>query len=333
MTGPAMKSQVVMSQASEPASSDEPERSERATSQRPLGRGASLVPERSIAGRALISVVAIMTFLAAVTAGAVNLVALASADWRSAISKELTIQIRPANGRDIEADVARATTLARETAGISEARMFTRQESERLLEPWLGTGLNLNELPVPRVIVLKLGGETRPDLADLRQRLQSAMPGVTLDDHRLWVERLAAMANTIVFVGIAIVALVLSATALAVAFATRAAVAGNRDVLEVLHFVGAKDQLIKLEFARHFLKLGLQGGGLGALCAILCLWLAGFASARMQATAGGDQIEALFGAVSVGITGYLVILVIAAIVAGLTAAVSWRTVDRHLKKI
>ncbi len=61
----------------------------------PLGRNQPLVPAASIAGRALVTVIAIMTFLAGLTAGTAQLVADASAGWRSSVSREVTIQVRP----------------------------------------------------------------------------------------------------------------------------------------------------------------------------------------------------------------------------------------------
>ena len=117
---------------------------------------------------------------------------------------------------------------------------------------------------MPRLITVRLGSGT-PDLGSLRQRLAEALPGVaSLDDHALWLSRLSTMANTVVGVGIAVVALVLLATGLAVTFATRGAMAGNREVVEVLHFVGADADFIAREFQRRFFRLGLRGGGIGA---------------------------------------------------------------------
>src|ERR1044071_5693929 len=78
-----------------------------------LPRGeASIVPADSISGRALLAVIAIMTFLAALTLGAVVLVRSAAGDWQSAVAREVTIQLRPSAQRDIEADVRAAVALA-----------------------------------------------------------------------------------------------------------------------------------------------------------------------------------------------------------------------------
>ena len=75
---------------------------------------------------------------------------------------------------------------------------------------------------------------------------------------------------------VAIVILVLVATGLAVAFATRGAMAGNREVVDVLHFVGADDDFIAREFQRRFFRLGLKGGLAGGGLALLLITLCGF---------------------------------------------------------
>ena len=115
-----------------------------------------IVPKRSIAGRALVAVVAIMTFLASLTTGAVMLVRAPAIEWQSDVAREVTIQVRPARGRDLDAEVVRAVELARAVPGVGEVRAYTKEELARLLEPWLGSGLSLEDLPVPRMIVVKL---------------------------------------------------------------------------------------------------------------------------------------------------------------------------------
>jgi len=126
-----------------------------------------IVPRASISGRALVAVVAIMTFLASITTGAVLLVSASAAEWQSDVASEITIQIRPMPGRDIERDAAAVVEAMRTEAGIVEVRPFSKEESAKLLEPWLGTGLSLDQLPVPRVIVARVQPGTTIDLAGL----------------------------------------------------------------------------------------------------------------------------------------------------------------------
>jgi cell division transport system permease protein len=271
-----------------------------------------------------------MTFLASLTAGAAFLIAGASQDWRSALGREMTIQIRPGPARDLDLEANKVADMVRTAAGIADVRIFTKEESERLLEPWLGSGLDLGELPVPRMIVVRLAPGARPDLAKLREVLEKT-PGASLDDHHLWLERLAAMADTIVVAAVVVFTLVLVAMALAVAFATRGAMAGNRGIVDVLHFVGAEDRFIAGQFQRHFLRLGLRGGLLGGGAATVVFIAAGLVSNWWLATPGGDQIEALFGSFGLDAKGYLAILVIATGIAILTGMVSRSIVFRHLQ--
>src|SRR5476649_2859921 len=132
-----------------------------------------LVPRNSISGRALIAVVAIMTFLASLTTGAVLLVGSAASEWQSEVAREVTIQIIPAPGRDLDAAADKAAAAARAFPGISDVRAYSKEESSKLLEPWLGSGLSLEELPVPRLIVVKVSPDTAPNLPQLHKLLRS----------------------------------------------------------------------------------------------------------------------------------------------------------------
>jgi cell division transport system permease protein len=295
-----------------------------------LRRNAPLVPVDSAGGRALAAVIGILTFLAALCASGAELVSASSVQWRSAVAREVTIQVRPQVQRDPEADVARAADLARRTRGVEATQPFTKAESERLLEPWLGTGLSFSDLPVPRLIVVKLVAGETPDLEGLRQALREQVPGATLDDHALWLSRLSTMANTVVGVGLALVILVLVAAGLAVTFATRGAMAGNHEVVEVLHFVGADDDYIAREFQRRFFKLGLRGSAVGAAAAIAVTAVLGWITSSLKASPAGDQIEALFGSFGMSWRGYMTVVVIALIVSALTGIVSRLTVRRFL---
>jgi cell division transport system permease protein len=293
----------------------------------------SIVPKNSIAGRALVAVIAIMTFLASLTTGAVLLVRAAAGDWQSDLAREITIQIRPVRGQDIDAQVQRAVEIARETQGIGEVRPYSKEESSRLLEPWLGGGLSLDDLPVPRIIVVRLAPGANADLAQLRKLLSERVAGASLDDHRAWVERMRAMAQTALIGGIVILLLMLGATVLSVAFATRGAMATNRNIIEVLHFIGAKDGYIAAQFQRHFLVLGLEGGVIGGVAAILVFALVRIGTDWGRATASGDQLAALFGNFSIGLEGYIAVVGQVLLIAVITAFTSRRTVHHTLEVI
>ena len=294
------------------------------------GKEASIVPADSISGRALLAVIAIMTFLATLTLGAVVLVRSVAGDWQAEVAREVTIQLRPSEQRDIEADVRRTVALAEATPGVASVRPYTREESARLLEPWLGSGLELGELPVPRLIVVRLAAGEPPDFAALRKQL-AEIPGATLDDHRGFVDRMRLMARTAVAIGLSVLLLVLAAAMMSVMFATRGAMSTNRQIIEVLHVVGAKEGFIASEFQRHFLLLGLKGGAIGGGAAMALFALAGVMSDWFKGSAGESQIAVLFGSLSLGPEGYGAMIGLVVLVAAVTAGTSRLTVRRTLK--
>ena len=294
--------------------------------------GRDIVPPQAIAGRALLLVVAIMGFLACLAVGGLALVREAARDWQLDVSREVTIQVKPLDGQVMEPRLQKALDIARATTGVRAARLVDEREGAALLEPWLGRGLDLSALPVPRLVVIELADPASADLEGLKRRVAADLRGASVDDHAVWAVRLRTMASTMVVAGLVVVALMLTAMVLSVVFATRAAMAGNRDVIEVLHFVGAEDRFIAAEFQRHFLKLGFVGGAAGGLAAIFVFLVADFAT-RSRGDAVSDQAHALFGGFSVGWTGHLGALAVVGLVAVLTALTSRFTVLGHLGRL
>jgi cell division transport system permease protein len=292
-----------------------------------------IVPRASISGRALVAVVAIMTFLASITTGTVLLVSASAAEWQSEIASEITIQVRPAAGRDLERDIAAIAQAMRTQPGIVEVKPFSKQESAKLLEPWLGSGFSMDDLPVPRVVVARVQPGMTVDLAALRNRAKQAAPTASVDDHRAWIERMRSMTGATVLAGIGILALVIAATIISVSFATRGAMAANRPIVEVLHFVGAGDRYIANRFLRHFLRLGLEGGLIGGGIAMLAFGFSESMAGWFSGTPAGDQFAALLGTFSLRPSGYLALAVQAVLIAAITAWASRRTLFATLDDI
>ncbi|WP_417687384.1 cell division protein FtsX [Roseibium sp.] len=297
---------------------------------RPTG---PIVPPQSVAGRALTLVVAIMSFLACLTIGGVSIVWDAANDWQNDLVREVTIQIRPVDGFDMLREIDKAVALTQEFPGIGSVRALSDDETRSLLQPWLGEGLELESLPVPRLIQITVADPDLLDLSQLKSALQQEVTGASLDDHSVWTSRLSAMAGAVVLGGFAIMGLVFGSMVLSVVFATQAAMAGNKDVVSVLHFVGAEDSFIAREFQRHFLVLGLKGGISGGVIASGAFLLLDVMTRQSVGNAGSDQLSALFGSVSVSLPGYLGVVAVVFLVAVLTALTSGLAVKAHLKRV
>ncbi|RIK87823.1 MAG: ABC transporter permease [Hyphomicrobiales bacterium] len=300
---------------------------------RPQRKAAPIVPPQNVAGSALILVIAIMTFLSCLTLGAVTLVRDTASAWQTQIAREATIQIKPQDGLDMEAALETARQVAAGFSGVRGATVVDRAATQRLLEPWLGAGFDIDGLPVPRLVIVTIDPAGPPDFAAMRETLAVAVPQAILDDHRTWVDRLVAMANTTVTIGVSVLALMLAATVLAIVFATRGAMAGNGHIIEVLHFVGAEARFIAGEFRRHFLFTGMKGAAAGGLAAVVVFAAFSWWSSRNLATPQADQATALFGNFAIGPAGYAGVVLIVVVVGALTAATSHLTVVSYLGDI
>lgn len=286
-----------------------------------VGAAAALVPAERGIGQALLGVVAILAFLASLAAGAAEIVARTSGSWRASLSREATIQVLPADGRDMSADLDRAAALARATPGVLSATVLSPADGARLLEPWLGSGAELSDLPLPGLVTIRLA-TPRSNLSGLAARLLAAVPGARLDDHLGRLDRLVRAADMALLVAVGLVALVTAASGLAVAFATRGTVSAGRDAIEVLHLVGATDRFVARVFAARFARLALIGAVLGSAAAALVFGVAGH---------GDRDSDILIGSFGLGWFGALAIAAVAPAFAGLAGLVSAATVKRILK--
>ncbi len=293
---------------------------------------AQIVPQASIAGNALTVVIAIMSFLACLTAGAVYMVNQSAKAWVNDITSEITIELDPLNTADIEKKVTLVSLFLAKQKGITHVRPLTAEDSAKLLEPWLGHSEALSALPIPRLIAVEIDRSDPPDIPLIQEALTQNFEGVTLDDHRRWQAEIRTLTRSAALGGLAVLALVAAATVAVIVSATRSAMASNREVIEVLHFVGANERFISREFERHFLGLGVRAALVGALAAAVVFLLLPLV---MHMIGGGivtaAEMQRLVGSGELDLPGYLLCVLVVVVVASLCMVTSRLGVIRVLK--
>lgn len=250
----------------------------------------SVMPSAGATGASLMLVVAAMCFLASLALGAALSVGAKANEWSSDLSGALTIEIRPSRDMEPEEQIDAVMKLLSETPGILSASPLSLEDTMALLEPWLGQGTITPDLPLPRLIDIRVDPSSPPDLSALAINAAAAAPGATLDTHRQWRAELMSAARSAGWLAYGILAVVAGTTIAIVVFATRAGLSANREVVEVLHLIGARDNFIAAEVQRHFLHLGFRGGligtAIGALT-FLALGLTGGAGDMFLIAASG----------------------------------------------
>jgi cell division transport system permease protein len=218
-----------------------------------------------------------MVFLSAVAlAGAFILHGLIGR-WDRDVTGSLTVEIAAAPGDALESlepsrqRVDKALQLLQNTPGIVDARALSQEQLVALLAPWLGNSEVLRDLPLPALIDVTVRDEAALDLDALSRRLAAEVPGASLDDHRRWLNRLIGLSRSIEWLAIGIVSLIGMVTTATVYYATRTGMAIHREVVEVLHLIGAADSYIAEQFAQRAFMLGLKGGLFGLLLTLPAL--------------------------------------------------------------
>lgn len=231
-------------------------------------RAAKLVPDREGAGRFMAWVVCVLTLLGALAmAGTLALNAAIQA-WNADLAGSMTIELPAGDGRNIDKQVVDAIDVLRTTAGVIEVRAIAPAEVVKLLEPWLGRGNVTADLPLPRLIDVRLDPDHPADLGYVEQRLAQIAPDILVDDHKLWLSQLSRLARALQALALGVVGLMALVIVLVVVFGARTTLATHRDVIEVLYLIGAQDAFIAAHFQRHALRMALTGGLAGLALAV-----------------------------------------------------------------
>jgi len=299
------------------------------TAMRRLGRPLDPLLERDGSGRFLPLMIALMVYLAAIALAGMVALNGAVARWNSALIGTLTVQLPAGSAGELEKVLA----LLRATAGVRSATPLDDAANAALLKPWLGNAVALDELSLPRLIDVRIDPAVALDRAALAERLKSVAAGSRLDDNRRWLDRVLDTVLAIEIVAGAIVALIALATIISIVFATRTGLAMHHGTVEVLHLIGAHDGYIADQFQWQALRLGLRGGIIGLVPAVLTLLALG-------AAAGGGSLDPSFGPAidalprfALGPFGWLLLLLLPP-AAGLTALATARiTVLRGLSRM
>lgn len=107
--------------------------------------------------------ISIAVFLFAVTLAGVLSINSMLVNWNSSILGSLTVQIIPVNGVDkLKAknetliQEQRAAAMLEAMPEVQKVTPLNDGQLERLLKPWLGDDVDLSNLPMPRLIDVKL---------------------------------------------------------------------------------------------------------------------------------------------------------------------------------
>lgn len=276
--------------------------------------------------------ISIAVFLFAVTLSGVLSINTMLQNWNESILGSLTVQIMPVN--HVNRDKALAETLAHQEkaveflGGLPEIEKVTPLNDgqlEKLIQPWLGDGINIADLPMPRIIDVKIKRGAEVDFVKLAAQLAQATPMASIDNHKLWLNKLIKFADGLKMLAMCILALVIMITSGAIFYTTQTSLGLHSYTIGILHLMGAKDTYVAQQYAKRTAILALEGGLIGLAIAIPTIF--GIASLAQQIE-GGIISEAKLSFEAWGVILSLPLL--ASFIAMITA---YYTVKKTLQKM
>lgn len=289
----------------------------------------SLLPDRRLSGPTpwVIAILMMLTLLA--TAAGVTLARSASAIG-SAIAGRVTVQIVTPNP---EVRAQQAAALRRAVAGqpyVHAARAVEQDELIKTMGQWFGgEGSDdpvLRSLPLPALVDIDFVAGNRADhLGQLRAVVEREAPGARIIPHAEWLGPVARLIRALALVAGALVVLIALASAAVVIMTARAALGTHFATIEMLHLVGATDRQITRLFQRRIAIDTAYGIALGTLVAALVMIVIGWLFAGV--TSG------LAASFSLGLGGWLLLLLLPLIAIALAALTARVTLMRALKQI
>lgn len=292
---------------------------------------APVVPPGSVTGRSLMWVIAIMGFLSCLTAGAVYMINDSAAAWLRDVASEVTVQVKPEGGSEqVDKRAREIVRFLTGQNGVRKVSLLTIDQSAELIEPWLGQVSAIQDLPFPRLITVEIDRNEPPDIATLRAALTSKFPVATLDDHRAWQQQIRRVTGSLALGGIAVIVLMAAATIGIIVSAARSAIASNREIVEVLNFVGAEEKFIARQFELHFLKLGIKAGIVGAVGAAAVFLVLPIITEYLSGAATHAEVRRLIGTGRLDLFGYASLMIIVIAIAAICSITSRIGVRRIL---
>jgi len=289
--------------------------------------------DRDETSRFLPWIVAFIVFLAALALAATLVVGEAISAWNHGLSNAVTVQVPPPVKGDATTTQRRVdATLAalRAMPDVAGADPVPAEKVRALLEPWLGNTAGIDDLPLPVLIDVRLKNPDKVDLAAMKKQLDGIAPEISLDSHRLWLDALIGRVRWAQIIAMGVVLLNGIAAVGTVVFATRTGLMVHLRIIEVLHLMGATDRYIARQFAMQALRLGLRGGLIGIVPALIALVLV--------TRVGGDWAGGDFGGwlgpdVALRPWQWGALLLVPLATAGIAVATAWRTVMRTLERL
>lgn len=250
-------------------------------------------------------------------------------NWREGMDNTLTVQLMPSeealSPKEEEARQKKVISYFENLEDVQSVRLVTNEEMKKLMAPWLGARADLSVLPLPALLDIELKAQTSPDFEQIAQQLAELAPYASFDNHRLWLAKLVRFAQVLRLLAFIILMMVLMVSILSIFYAVCTSLGVHREIIEILHIMGAKDNYIAAQYARRGFHIGLSAGVAGMLLGVLGIWGISHVAATLN--------MAFLGNLKLETSDWIFIASLPAFSALLSMITAWGSVKKTLRKM
>jgi len=212
-------------------------------------------------------IVAFMVYLGCLLAGATFYITGQAREWKSQLGSTLTIEV-PISGKLTRAGAQeRVLLIVNKLQGVKSAEALSEDQIESLLKRWVPD--NTAEVALPLIVDVRLEDRANIDISHLEAMLKTITPQANVVDHRAWAQEVKDVIFIVNLIAAMLFSLLVVAVALITIFATRTSLLIHRQIIDVLHLIGATPTYISRQFDAHSLKTGLIAGLVGTILSAL----------------------------------------------------------------
>ena len=233
-----------------------------------------LLNTRQDNARTLITVLAIMAFIASLALVFALSANRLKTDWHSDLSRSATIQVMLENSEVRDLKIKSALSILETQLPAASIKELSSDDAKALLRPWLGSVDLPDDLPIPALISVEFPSAADLNIEALQSQLLAEGLIVDIDDHSRWSAQIKRTGRGLLASALAMLGLVFFACAAVSAFATQAALSAQKDVIRVLLQVGASDKFVTKLFIKQAGKRGLISGFIGVILGAIAALIA-----------------------------------------------------------
>lgn len=271
-------------------------------------------------------IVTVSVFLFAITLAGVLGINTMFENSKKQVVSNFTVQVLPLpDFEESRKDLLNVVSFLERYPDIKEVTVLSDPELHALLEPWLGHNVDIQLLPIPKLLDVKINNARHFDYKELAVRLSEVSPQASINDHNLWLARLLKFINSLKMLAVTVLIMVAAAIMAAIVYAVKTGLNVHREIISILHIMGATDEYIAMNYVKQISQMTMFAGIIGTILAVPAIMLVGNMAKGIEA--------GIFNSVTFSLESWLIIAVMPMVSTILTAFTAYMTVVKTLKRM